>query len=521
MDQNADAVIIGSGLNSLACAMVLQRQGWRVTLCEQASEIGGAVKTGTYTEPGFFHDWAAMNLSLFAGSPFFAEFKQDLLAAGLEFVPADKCFASAFPDDSWLGITNDADRNAREISAFANSDSQIWKEMSAQFPERAEHIFAILGTSFRTGPVAKILWRMWRRLGVGGTLELLRFLLSAPRAWLEESFTSAQVRATLAAWGMHLDFAPDISGGAVFPYLEAMANQSFGMVIGRGGADTVTRAMARCIRNAGGTILTGTPVEQILVENDRAVGVLLKDGVTLRADRAVIANAAPVNLARMIGASAPDYTKKLKGFRHAPGTMMIHLALDDLPDWRASQALREFAYVHLAPDMDQMAQTYAQAQAGLLPREPVIVVGQPTAIDPSRAPEGKHVLWVQVRMVPGQIKGDAAGQINATDWAAAADPMAERALSIIERYAPGTLAKIIGRQIVTPQMLEADNPNLVGGDQICGSHHLSQHFLFRPFRGHSDGSTPIGGLYHTGAAVWPGAGTGAGAGFLLGKKLTS
>ena len=45
---------------------------------------------------------------------------------------------------------------------------------------------------------------------------------------------SPEIRATLAAWGMHLDFSPDIAGGALFPYLESMANQSFGMVIGRG-----------------------------------------------------------------------------------------------------------------------------------------------------------------------------------------------------------------------------------------------------------------------------------------------
>lgn len=166
-----------------------------------------------------------------------------------------------------------------------------------------------------------------------------------------------------------------------------------------------------------------------------------------------------------------------------------------------------------------MAQTYAQAKAGLLPDAPILVVGQPTVFDPSRAPEGKHVLWLQVRMAPARILGDAAGQIAATDWSEAAEPFAERALGILEAHAPGTRARILARRIVTPVELEADNPNLVGGDQVCGSHHLSQHFLFRPLRGHADGSTPIANLHLTGAAVWPGAGTGAGSGFLLARKL--
>jgi phytoene dehydrogenase-like protein len=197
---------------------------------------------------------------------------------------------------------------------------------------------------------------------------------------------------------------------------------------------------------------------------------------------------------------------------------MIHLAMDALPNWSAAE-LKRFAYVHMAPSMDQMARTYQQAKAGLLPDEPVIVCGQPTVVDPSRAPAGKHVLWLQVRMAPGQIKGDAKGEITATDWAEAAEPFANRALDILERYAPGTRAHILGQHIVTPDMLEADNPNLVGGDQVCGSHHLHQHFMNRPARGYADGTTPIKNLYHTGAAVWPGAGTGAGSGTLLAKKL--
>jgi phytoene dehydrogenase-like protein len=162
--------------------------------------------------------------------------------------------------------------------------------------------------------------------------------------------------------------------------------------------------------------------------------------------------------------------------------------------------LQTFAYVHLAPSLDQMARTYAQARAGLLPDEPILVVGQPTVFDPSRAPKGKHVLWVQVRMAPGTILGDAKGEIAATDWAKAAEPFAQRALQILERYAPGTGAKILASRVVTPNDLESDNPNLVGGDQVCGSHHLAQNFLFRPARGHADGSTPLKQLHLTGAA---------------------
>ena len=135
-----------------------------------------------------------------------------------------------------------------------------------------------------------------------------------------------------------------------------------------------------------------------------------------------------------------------------------------------------------------MARTYQQAMAGLLPDEPVLVVGQPTAIDPSRAPEGKHVLWVQVRMLPAEIAGDAAGEIAPDHWDEVKEAYADRVIAIIESYAPGLQQKILGRAVFSPLDLERENPNLVGGDQICGSHHLTQNFLFRPARGFAAGT---------------------------------
>jgi phytoene dehydrogenase-like protein len=368
--------------------------------------------------------------------------------------------------------------------------------------------------------LAYFMLKTLRAKGLAGTLDMGRFLLASPRDWLAETFENDKVRALLGAWGMHLDFAPDVGGGALFPYLEGMANQSFGMVLGKGGAGTIVKALVAAIAARGGTVECNAPVARILRDGGRATGVELADGRRIVASRAVIAGVAPGALGRLTGDSGDArFDRAMADFAHAPGTMMIHLALDSLPDWLAGPDLRRFAYVHLAPSLGQMARTYAQAQAGLLPDEPVVVVGQPTAVDPSRAPEGKHILWLQVRMAPGIIRGDAAGQIAATDWSTAAAPFAERALAILESYAPGTRAKILGQRIVTPRDLEAENPNLVGGDQICGSHHLSQHFLFRPLRGHADGSTPIRNLHLTGAAVWPGAGTGAGSGFLLARKL--
>ena len=514
-----DAVLIGAGHNTLAAALHLSAKGWRVGVFEQAAVAGGAVKTGEYTLPGFRHDWAAMNLSLFAGSPFFKAYGAELAKHGCDFVPVNRPFSSSFPDGTWAGVSTDMAETLAAFRALSPRDAATWESLVPRFGAEAPHLFGLLGSDMKIRALAYFMFKTLRAKGMAGTLDFTRFLLSSPRAWLEETFEHPHIRALLGAWGMHLDFAPDVAGGAMFPYLEGMAGQAFGMVIGKGGADTIIRALTAAITARGGTVETGAPVARILRDGTRATGIELADGRRITARRAVIAGTSPRGLRRLTGDTTPAFDGGLDRFRHAPGTMMIHLAMDALPDWRAGADLQRFAYVHLAPSLDQMARTYAQAQAGHLPDEPILVVGQPTAFDPTRAPEGRHTLWVQVRMAPGTITGDAKGEITATDWPSAAPHFADRALAILERHAPGMRAKILGTRIVTPMELEADNPNLIGGDQVCGSHHLAQNFLFRPVRGHADGSTPLANLHLTGAAVWPGAGTGAGAGFLLARKL--
>ncbi|MES2664531.1 MAG: NAD(P)/FAD-dependent oxidoreductase [Pseudomonadota bacterium] len=519
MRADYDAILIGAGHNTLACALHLAVRGWTVGVFETAGVPGGAVKSGAYTLPGFRHDWAAMNLSLFAGSAFMKQHGTELGLHGLSLLPVSHPFASVFPDGRWCGVSTDLAETTARIAGFSKADAASWGLLLADFPDRTETIFGLLGSPMRARPLISFMFKTLRKRGLAGSADMARFLLQTPRQWLTETFESPQIRAMLGAWGMHLDYGPDVAGGGLFPYLEGMAGQAFGMALGRGGADTIITALVAAIRARRGVVECGTAVSRILQRGGKATGIELADGRIVHAKNAVIAGTSPSALTRLTGGTTPKFDGAMARFAHAPGTMMIHLALDSLPDWAAGDDLKRFAYVHIAPSLDQMARTYQQAQAGLLPDAPILVVGQPTAVDPTRAPPGKHTLWLQVRMAPGTILGDAKGEITATNWADAATPFANRALDILDAHAPGIRAKILGQRIVTPMDLQADNANLVGGDQLCGSHHLSQHFLFRPTYGHADGSTPIAGLHLTGAAVWPGAGTGAGPGYLLARHL--
>ena len=514
-----DAVVIGAGVNGLAAAVHLSAKGWKVAVVERADTAGGAVKTREITCPGFRHDLYAMNLGLFAGSPFFALHKDRLFAHGLGFVGAEHCFASAFPDGTWLGVEKNPEANAQRIAALSKADADRWRAMTAEFAQDAPHIFGLLGAPMPSWQAARTIFAAWRARGTNWVADTARLLASSPREWVDENFENDKLKAMVAVWGMHLDFSPDIAGGALFPYLEAMANQVFGMTLGEGGADTIITAMIRAIEAVGGEVRLNAPTQSIVVENGAANAVVLASGERLEATRAVVANLHPRILFGELVRGAPPEAQRLVKLRPGPATMMIHLALSALPAWSAGADLRKFAYVHLAPSLALMAKTYTEALDGLLPTEPGLVVGQPTAIDPSRAPGGQHVLWVQVRVLPSRIRGDAAGAIGGADWDSIKDAYADRVIGIIERYAPGFSASILDRGVLSPTDLERDNPNLVDGDSLGGSHHLDQNFFFRPAFGWSRYRTPVGRLYMVGASTWPGAGAGAGSGFMLAKML--
>lgn len=517
-----DAVVIGAGHNGLAAAVHLAAKGWSVAVVEGHDEAGGAVKTRELTVPGFRHDFGAMNLSMFAGSPFFARYKDELIAHGLEFVPVDRCFASVFRDRTYLGVSTLLEETTSGIASVSPEDAVAWRKLFEEFVSDMPHLFGLLGTPMPSLGAAKVLWRGWREKGTGWLYDTTRMLLASPRDFLDTRFQSEKVKAMMAAWGLHLDFGPDVAGGALFPYLESMVSQAFGMVIGRGGADTIIRAMTGVLNAKGGKVLLGTRVARVEVANGKATGIELADGRLINARRAVISNAHPKLLFGTLLDADParaSFDRKIAKFRAGPGTMMIHLAMDGPIDWSAGEALKNFAYVHIAPDLKMMSQVYSEALAGLLPAEPALVVGQPTALDVSRAPLGKHVLWVQVRVLPAEVRGDASGAIVGTDWDRIKEAYADRALDILETYAPDSKAKILARAVYSPIDLHRENPNLIGGDNLSGSHHLDQNFLFRPVAGYSRYKTPVKSLYICGASTWPGAGTGAGSGFMLATML--
>lgn len=513
MRQAADVVVVGAGINGLSAAALLATKGRSVIVLEEQPEPGGAVRTAEVTLPGFKHDLFAMNLGLFAGGPVNAALGQTLAQHGFALVPSAKPFCSVFPDGSMLGVEADVERTIANVAAVAPEDVAAWQRLTEQLGAWAPYLIGILGSDLPSWSAVRTLLKARKQLGMDGVYEMIRLALQSTRAFTEENFTSPKTRALTASWGMHLDFAPDISGGALFSFLETIGGQLFGMVIGQGGAACMINALVGTIEANGGSVLCGQRVTEFLVEGNRAVGVQLADGTQVRARRAVISNVNPRLMPDLLPAQlrSEPVVQRARTFRPGLGTMMIHCALDGLPPWTASEAA-SYNYVHIGPWLDDMARTYTQAAAGELPDSPTLVVGQPTVSDPSRAPEGQHVLWVQVRMLPLELA-------DGRSWDEAGEAYADQVMAKIEQYAPGLRARVLARTVLTPTDLERANVNLILGDSLGGSHHPAQFFFLRPVPGWGRHRAPVRDLFLCGAGTWPGGGVGGGSGAMVAAKV--
>ena len=515
-----DVVVLGAGHNGLVAAALLAKAGRRVLVLERNDRIGGCIQSGEVTVPGVVHDLWSTNQNLFVASPAYADLQDDLTRHGLAFAHSDRPFASVFPDGTALRVSQGLDATLAEFRRHDPRDADGWLRLYERFGDFQKALLPLLGTPLPSLKAGAVLAKATATIGPKRLAELAQLLLGSTRELGESYLATPEAKALLAPWGMHLDFGPDVAGGAQFPLVEAFSNMENGMTVVEGGAQRLVDALAAVVAEHGGEVRTNAEATRILTQSDRAVGVVAS-GERIAAD-AVLAGLTPRVLYGRLLAEHPlaaDVRAKADAYAYGPATMMVHLVLDGPLRWAAGADLAGFAYVHVGGYVDDLARTYTAATTGHIPADPLLVVGQTTAVDPTRAPAGTHVVWIQVRTLPPTIRGDAAGEIAATDWDAATPLVAERVLARLERYAPGVRGQIRGRRVYGPADLERHNPNLVGGDSVGGSHHLRQNFLFRPFPGYSTYETPVDGLYACGASTWPGAGNNGASGYLAANAI--
>lgn len=521
-----DAIFVGGGINSLVGAALLARAGWSVCILERTGRPGGAIRTEPLTEPGFLHDTFSGWHPLFVSGPAYAALGSELHQRGLEYLSNEIATGVLLPDGSSAFLSTSDRANAEAFDALAPGDGEAWAAAQERFSRASDLIYGALGAELWSGEGLRLGAAALRRFGLHGALELGADLLAPARTWLSRTFRSDRLHALLTPWLLHSGMGPEDAGSAGYLQVTAGTIQRIGLPIPRGGGERLVDALGRLIADLGGRIEVGAPVEAIRVEKRRAVGVHLAGGVFVGARRAVLASVTPQQLyLRLLppGSVPPRIRLRAERYAYGRGAMMIHLALSEPPRWiGATEKLLRTPLFHVTGGLDAVSKAVNEANRGLLPAAPTIAVGQHMALDPSRGPEGRWILWLQMQELPRVPLGDAAGEIEVGEggWSESLrERYADRVLARLSSLAPNLEGAIRKRVVLSPRELEAANVNLVGGDPYGGACSPDQLLVFRPLPGVPPHGTPIAGLFQIGASTHPGPGLHGSSGFLAARAL--
>jgi phytoene dehydrogenase-like protein len=519
-----DAVFIGSGHNALITAAYLARAGWSVLVLERNDRAGGLVRTEELTVPGFKHDVYSSAHPLFVTSQAYADLGAELTERGLNYVNIDVPTGVSLPDGRTAIFSRDMAATVAEAERLHPGDGAAFQQMIQEFSAYAPQVFSLFAMDLASPEATKTIHQLMNNPdGPGFSPFAAEFLLTA-RDVLEARFQSPVFRAMVAPWVMHLGRTPDSANSGFWVPLTLMAVMGGGMATPVGGSGMLAQALVQLIEDNGGVLKLNSSVERITMKNGKAVGVYTQDGVEYGAKRAVVASTNPDQLYLHLLADAdvaPPIKRQAQNYRYGRGCVQIHLALSEPPNF-PDQRLNQVGQLHLTSGLDACSQAINEAICGLLPSEPTISLDSPTLLDPSRAPEGKATMRLQMLEIPCHPRGDAAGTIDVGDGTWTEDlkqRFADRVLEIVGRHVPNVPGAILGCHIISPDDLARFSPNLGPGDPYGGSHDLAQSYLLRPLPSQPSHRTAVSNVYMLGAATWPGHGVNGGSGYIVAQHL--
>ncbi len=479
-----DAIVVGSGPNGLAAAITLAEAGRAVTVLERAGYLGGAVATDELTLPGFRHDTFSAVYPAAVASPVFARWP--LERHGLRWVHPRYCYAHPLPDGRAAVLARDIDETAASLDALSPGDGEAWRRFASPYVEHFDGWRETMLSGFPplTGPL-----KLLAGVRLNGMLEWARLLLMPAHALAHELFRAEGARAWLYGAAIHGDVPPDGAGSAIAAAHLNIMGHAVGWPSPEGGAAALAAALAGHLGALGGRARTHAPVAKIAAERGRVVGVELEDGERVSSSL-VIADVTPHALLALTGDALDGrYASALRRYRYGPATLKVDWALSGPVPWTAPAA-REAGTVHVGGGEQDILDALT-ATRGRLAEHPLLLFGQQSIADPTRAPAGQHTAWAYTHG-PREI-----------DWERESERHVERVEAQIERFAPGFRELIRARHVQSPADLQRRNPNLVQGDVGTGSYTLDQA-IFRPLPSLAPYRTPIRGLFLGSAATFPG-----------------
>jgi phytoene dehydrogenase-like protein len=489
---SSDVLVIGGGVNGLACAARLAGKGRKVLLLEAGPQVGGGAGEREIT-PGF-------------RAPALAHLTQGLDPRLVQALALERHGLSFHPALATTVLGGAAPLVVRG-GQTDGPDAAAWKALH----DKLSGFARVLGPFRQMTPPRLAGANNWlalarqglgiRGLGRDDFRELLRMILINVHDVAEDELTDTRLQgllafdATLGAW-----LGPR-SPNSLILYLDRLARGA-DPLLPKGGMGALAQALGRAAAASGVTLRTGAAVERVLIAEDRAVGVRLAGGEDIRAGLVVSAINPRTTFQHLVGAAALDagFYTATGHVRSRGGAAKLHLALRGAPDFQGAD-LR--SRIVIAPSSQAVEAAFNPVKYGEVPEAPVMEVLVPSAHDPGMAPAGGHVLSAIVQYAPHPPKAGLEPARSA---------LLEAALRVLEAQSPGLRALVSGAELLMPQDIEA-RFGLVGGNWHHGELAVEQMLFNRPLFAAAQYATPLPGLWLAGAGSHPGGGIEGAAGW--------
>ena len=494
-----DILVVGAGHNALVAAGYLAQAGYKIGIIERRHMVGGAVVTEEHV-PGFKFDLGGSAHILINHTPIVDDLR--LRDYGLEYLRVDPIFYAPFPDGTSITIWQDVEKTCASIAEVSPEDAEAYR----QFIERWTRFSSAMVDSFLEPPT---LWNTFRHMVINAGVwrNPLMYIPMMSRGYgriLRRTFKSEKVQAVVGWMAGQSGPPPNEMLAAPIALWHPMYHVS-GVKRPVGGSGALTQALARMIEANGGEIFTSNPAKRFIVSGKRVVGVETSDGQKLLAKKAVISGAHIRTTMALLGDEAPPSARKRANNAHIDNGMgmIVRYAMSELPAYTAAGGRTTPGPEHqglqfICPSLDYLDRAYADFKKGIPSREPALAIMTVSAVDPTLAPPGQHVMYLWGQYFPYKL---ASGE----HWDEVGKREGDRMLAHMATYAPNVQDAVIGELIETPLYLEREL-GLIQGHIMHLEMRGDQMFFLRPALGMGVYRGPLEGLYLTGASTHPGGG---------------